>query len=613
MRSGSASGKRRGAGCTEPLAGDDGWRLLLEHSLEAVLLTSPDGRVLSANAAACRMFGRTEAEICRVGRAGLIDATDPRLAAALAQRQRTGSFAGELTGLRADGTRFPIELSTSVFTAPDGQARTSMVIRDISERRRAELAVGERDRVMRYIVEHDPNAIAVYDRGLRYLAVSRRYLQDYEVKDADIIGKHHYEVFPEMPERWKAVHRRVLAGAIERNDDDWFERPDGSVTYNRWECRPWFDADGSIGGMITYTEVTTERKLAELALRASEERYRTLVELSPDAIMIHVGGRFVFANEGAARLLGADTPEHLFGLPVIDFVHPDYRGIVHERVRGATEGDRSQPLIEEKFFRLDGSEVEVEVSASPFTYMGKRGVQVVARDIGERKRVERERELLLERVRGLAARLSRAEEAQRTRLARELHDSVGQNLSALALTLSIAKSQLPTGALATVGSRLDDAGALLETSVRQVRDVMAELRPPALDELGLLAALRSYSEQFARRGGTTVTIDGSEPEPRLGGLAEIAVFRIAQEALTNVAKHARARTVSIRFTQGAGEITVEIADDGVGFGPPARTEGRGGAGWGLIGMRERAEGVGATLTVASAPGGGTRITVAVPR
>ena len=148
--------------------------------------------------------------------------------------------------------------------AMDGSVESVLsVSRDITDLKKAGETLRESEQNMRYIVTHDPSAIAVYDRNLRYIAVSKRYLQDYEVAEEDIIGKHHYEVFPEIPQHWREVHRRCLAGAIERNDDDWFERPDGSITYNRWECRPWYQANGEIGGIITYTEVTTERKLAE--------------------------------------------------------------------------------------------------------------------------------------------------------------------------------------------------------------------------------------------------------------------------------------------------------------------------------------------------------------
>ncbi len=145
---------------------------------------------------------------------------------------------------------------------------------DISERKQAEEALRASERNMRFIIKHDPSAIAVYDRDLRYIVVSDRYLRDYEVPGENIVGKHHYDVFPEIPQKWRDVHQRVLAGAIEREEDDSFVRLDGSVTYNNWECRPWYQPDGSIGGMITYTEVTTDRKLAEDALRERDEQLR---------------------------------------------------------------------------------------------------------------------------------------------------------------------------------------------------------------------------------------------------------------------------------------------------------------------------------------------------
>jgi PAS domain S-box-containing protein len=131
------------------------FRLIFENSLDAILLTRPDGTILAANPAACRMFGRTEVELRQVGRQGLVDPDDGRLASALAERARTGEFRGELTHVRADGTRFPAEICTSVFTAAGGDVQTSMIIRDVSEQRRAEAAARER-----LLLEHETDQLA---------------------------------------------------------------------------------------------------------------------------------------------------------------------------------------------------------------------------------------------------------------------------------------------------------------------------------------------------------------------------------------------------------------------------------------------------------------------
>lgn len=185
---------------------------------------------------------------------------------------------------------------------------------DITERKQAEEALHNSEENMRYILKHDPNAIAVYDNNLNYIAVSDRYLLDYNVTEKNIIGKHHYEVFPEMPQSWKDVHQRCLAGAIERNDNDFFVRPDGSLTYNRWECRPWRRVDGEIGGIITYTEVTTERKKVEMKLQESEERFRKLFENAKIGLYRTTpSGKILMANKLLVKMLGFSSIEKLAG------------------------------------------------------------------------------------------------------------------------------------------------------------------------------------------------------------------------------------------------------------------------------------------------------------
>ena len=141
------------------------------------------------------------------------------------------------------------------------------LILDISERKVAETALTHSINLMRYVIEHNSSAVAIHDRNLRYLYVSQRYLHDYKVTDPDIIGKHHYEVFPDLPQKWRGVHQRALLGEVVRADNDIYIREDGTKQWTRWECRPWYESSGEIGGIIVYTEVITERKQIEEQLR----------------------------------------------------------------------------------------------------------------------------------------------------------------------------------------------------------------------------------------------------------------------------------------------------------------------------------------------------------
>ncbi len=141
--------------------------------------------------------------------------------------------------------------------------------KDIEERRRVRQALKNREALLREFIVHTPAAIAILDRDMCYLQASRRWLIDYNLQGQEIVGRSHYEVFPDIPERWKEVHRRALAGAAQSCEEDPFARADGSMEWLKWEVRPWHDTDGAIGGLIFFTQVITERK--ELGLRLAEQ------------------------------------------------------------------------------------------------------------------------------------------------------------------------------------------------------------------------------------------------------------------------------------------------------------------------------------------------------
>jgi signal transduction histidine kinase len=212
-----------------------------------------------------------------------------------------------------------------------------------------------------------------------------------------------------------------------------------------------------------------------------------------------------------------------------------------------------------------------------------------------------------------AAKVSRrvveVQEAERREMANRLHDLVGQKLTALSINLNIVKGQLSPGQAVQSGVRLDDSLKLVEETTESIRDVMAELRPAVLDDFGLAPVLRWYAEQFTKRTGVATSVVEQGPGRRLAPAAEHALFRMVQNALANVAKHARADTAVVTLRTTPHSTCLTVADDGEGFDPAAVRQPALEDGWGLMIMRERMAAIGAKLSIESAPGHGTKVIV----
>jgi signal transduction histidine kinase len=204
------------------------------------------------------------------------------------------------------------------------------------------------------------------------------------------------------------------------------------------------------------------------------------------------------------------------------------------------------------------------------------------------------------------------EEELRKKLAAELHDEIARDLTVLGMNLSIISSALADAAPKNLPARIQDSVRLIESISRTTRNIMANLRPPVLDDYGLVSALRWHSELFSTRSGIEVSVQYDELFPRLPPEVELALFRIAQEALMNTAKHAEAKKVTVTLGCDAGRVRFTIIDDGKGFTPPSTSHPQA-SGWGMTIMRERAELAGGDFTIDSRPGQGSTITVEIPR
>ena len=258
-------------------------------------------------------------------------------------------------------------------------------------------ALQEREEQLRLCVKHSPAAIAMLDHDMKYLVVSLRWIDDYRLGEQDVVGRSHYDVFPDMLPHWKEIHRRCLAGAVEKNEDEKFVRADGSIDWIRWEIRPWRQPDGEIGGIIIFSEDITTRKQAELALRASEAEFRTLIESASDGILVsNSDGRLLEVNSAACQML--DYPrEELVQMGLVNIVASGEMVRILPEVAQLDEGGVLRS--EWQCRRKDASLLPAEVGA---TMLPDGRLQFIMRDITQRKMAEdkiREQASLLDNAR----------------------------------------------------------------------------------------------------------------------------------------------------------------------------------------------------------------------
>jgi PAS domain S-box-containing protein len=358
------------------------------------------------------------------------------------------------------------------------------------------------------------------------------------------------------------------------------------------------DEDGRFAGIHGSTRDISERDRLERELRESEERYRYLVASSPDLVWLtDAKGTLTFISDAARSMLGIE-PADLIGRPYGEIFAPSARRDATIRFRWLARHPLAVHRMRLPFRHADGHDVLVEINGTGMTADGVFiGAHGAARDVSERDRLERD-------LRRQAGELAAGEE--RAHLARELHDSVTQALFSMTL-VSRSVEMLLDRDPAAARTQLAQLRDLQREALAEMRALIFELRPGNLEADGLLPALRTHAGALQGRIGLPIVVTSDLAE-RLPLALEEVLYRIAQEALHNVVKHAAARQVELSLTRRGGLVVLRIRDDGKGFDATAVPDGH----LGLAGMRARAEKIGAGFSVDARPGAGTTIEVTVP-
>lgn len=356
-------------------------------------------------------------------------------------------------------------------------------------------------------------------------------------------------------------------------------------------------------------------------LRESEANLAEAHALLTDAQKLaRVGYCHYSPREG--RMTWSEELYHMHGLDpraftptyasAMDLVHPLDRSAWHRTLQNALSN--GEPFAAEfRIFRPDGSIRHLRSLGEVMKDAAGNALRILwsVLDITEHRQTEQALRGSADQLAALSRRLVEVQEAERRQLSRELHDRVGQNLTALSINLDILRTTLAGDGFTEQRARLNDSSTLLESTADSIENVMSELRPPMLDDYGLLPALHWYAKDFSRRTGIEVEVAGDDTAERLTPELEIALFRIVQEALTNVAKHARATHVEVALDHAEGHCELTVTDDGIGVDPAERSYAHR-QGLGMMTMRERTQAVGGRFSVRRAHGGGTQVTITIP-
>lgn len=591
------------------IGGEDEFARIFDASPMAISLSSlVDGRILEVNESFLRLFGFTRRTVIgrTAARLGIIPAELRR--DVLARLEKGDRVHGLEYDFKTRSGEKRHGMSSLERIEIGGHPCLLAFSLDVTERRRLEHALVEKTEFLDRLLETAPVPIYAVSSEGRVLMVNKAWEETTKVARRDALGRLPRDLFPPTVTRISEdVASRVFAGESIVSEDV-FEMPGGRRYFltARFPLRGVSRRVEAMGGIGI--ETTVQRRMAD-ELVASEERYRFLFERNPLPMWVYDREtlRFLAVNEAAVRHYGYSREE--FGaMTVVDIRPEEEQPRLRAEVRDI-EGYRFSGRW--KLRRKDGSIVNVEILSHDIPFAERPARVVLANDVTERLAAEESLRRSYDELRALSARLESVREEESTRIAREVHDEVGQALTALKMDVAEVERGLAAAGGAPEGVRgtLFAMGRLLDDTMDVVHRISTELRPGVLDELGLEEAVEWQLEEFRKRTGIACRFETGIVGASIDRAISTAVYRVLQELLTNVVRHARANAVHVRLSAGNGRLALEVKDDGCGI-PSGHVYAP--RSFGLLGIRERVTNVGGSVAIQGEPGRGTAVSISIP-
>jgi PAS domain S-box-containing protein len=453
--------------------------------------------------------------------------------------------------------------------------------------------------LLKFFAEQAPLILWSTDRDLRFTSTMGAALASMSSTPNRVVGQSLYEYFKTSDPEFLPIrqHRLALSGQKTVYEFSWM----GRVFHARID--PMRGPSGAVIGTLGLALDITERKRAEAALQESEDRWKAMVSQAPNFVMIlDQESRVFYINRYAEGF----TPDSVIGTNSFDYILPAYHKVARDAYRRAFDGETVTYEVEGASHNKSTTWYRNRVG--PLHRNGKvANIILISEDITESKRAEAALKASLAQMRRLAARLQSVREEEHKRIALDIHDRLGQSLTGLKLDLSSLARRL--GADREGRRRVRAIFKSLDDTIQTVREISTGLRPAVLDGLGLRAAIEWQARDFQARTGLACSLILPRRDLPLNAERSAAVFRIFQEILTNVARHARAKQIDVSLAATPAAMTLTVADDGRGITKKSLEDP---ASLGLLGMRERALAFGGSVDIRGRRGKGTVVTVTAP-
>ena len=579
------------------------YRALFEQSVDAIYLGTLDGKVINVNQPWLDLYGYTREDMndFRVEEVFVV----PEDRDAFVQQVRETGFVSDVVQFKKkDGTVFDCQRVVSAQRDMQGNVvLLQSITRDVTEARAAERTLRASEERFRSLFEQSMDPIMLVEVDGSNVRANQAWLNLFGYSMEELPGLNMLQFYANPEEREDFMRRIAEAGIVE--GEVRFKKKDGTVMECVRSVVALRDGEGEVVALQGVVRDITEAKRQKEALADELTRRRILLEQSRDGIVVlDQDGKVAEANLRFAQMLGY-SPEEVLQLHVWDWDVPHPSGELMDMVRTV---DESGDHFETQHLRKDGTVYDVEISTNGAVFGGRKLVFCVCRDITDRKRAEKELAESLELLRQLAQRVEAAREEERTAIARDLHDRVGQSLTALKLDLGrLTRSHqaMEPGVVAL----LRGMEAIVDSSADDVRRISSELRPGALDDLGLAGAISWQLDETRMRTSLKCLLDVPSTDIDLDPARRTALFRVFQELVTNVVRHAAATSVHVTLEPKGEACVLTVADDGRGAEMKQLNDSQS---LGVIGMRERLHPYGGELHYDSESGRGTIARVVMP-